>query len=101
MNQAHPLPPFVHHALWAYDITTLDVQHDRALIITQLLNRGGADAVRWLRQTYGDIEIAAVVQQPARGRWFPHVLNFWATMYNLVIQPEVFHHAIIRVTTPR
>lgn len=95
MNLASAIPSHVHHALWAYDISTLDLKHDKTLIITQVLNRGGAQAVRWLRQTYGDADIAAVVQYPARGVWFSQVLNFWAVIYNLTIQPKLFRRAII------
>lgn len=95
MNNTATIPSYVHHALWSYDIAALDLQRDQRDIITQLLNRGGARAVHWLRQIYGDAAIAAVVRNPPRGRWFPQVLNFWVTIYNIVLDPTVLQRAII------
>lgn len=95
MNDAAAIPPYVRHTLWSYDLSALDLQRDQRDIITQVLNRGGARAVHWLRQTYGDAAIAAVVRDPPRGRWFPQVLNFWATLYHLTIPPDTFKRAVI------
>lgn len=97
MKSAGQIPSFVHHALWAYDSATLDLDRDKQLIITQILNRGGAKAIHWLRETYSDGTIAAVVQSPARGLWFPQVLNFWAMIYGLTIPSDSAHRAAINL----
>lgn len=95
MSTHRHIPECVHHTLWSYDIDALDVRRDQRLIITQVLNRGGAEAVRWLRTQYTDPEIAAVVQTPARGRWFPQVLHFWAAILNLQIPANVIRQAVL------
>lgn len=101
MSSKSTIPKFVHHALWAYDISSLDLQRDERLIITQVLNRGGAKAVRWLRQAYGDSKLAAVVQDPPRGLWFPQVLNFWATIFSITIQVQKFKKALVALSYQR
>ncbi len=93
------IPPYIHHALWACDIASLDLQRDERFIITQVLNRGGAKAVRWLRQTYGDSRLATIVQDPSRGLWFPQVLNFWMTILGVSIQPEKFKRAVFEISS--
>lgn len=98
MSTKPVVPSYVQHALWAYDISSLDLQRDERMIITQVLNRGGAKAVRWLRQTYGDSKLAAVVQTPSRGLWFSQVLNFWMTIFNITLQPQKFKQALISMS---
>ena len=39
-------------------------------------------------------EIKKVVKNPAPGRWFEKVLNFWTLMFNLRLKKEVFKKAI-------
>lgn len=81
-------------ALWSYDVDQLDLDRNRELIITQLLNYSNWEAVRWLYRTYGEAEIRRVVSAPRRGVWFGRVLNFWTLMLGVELAPDVFQRAV-------
>lgn len=79
------LPKSLQAALWSYNLTNLDVKKDKKLIITQVLNYGVLQDIKWLFSTYSEQDIKEVVANPARGRWFVKTLNLWLTIFNLEI----------------
>jgi len=91
------LPAFVRSTLWSHDLAGLDQWRDRELIITQVLNYGNWNGVRWLLRTYGAGELRRVVKRPRRGMWWPRALNFWLTMLDAPIPKPAFDRAIIRM----
>lgn len=82
---------------WSTEIEDLDLQKDKHYIITQVLNYGTWEDVKWLFRTYSEQEIKEVVGNPGRGLWFRDVLNFWRIMFNLKFKKEVFEKAILDV----
>ncbi len=82
---------------WSYDIKTLDFDRDKDYIISQVLNYGTWDDVRWLKKTYPDDEIKKVIKNPSRGIWFEKVLNYWCTIFNIRLKKDLFQKAIFRV----
>lgn len=74
--QGH-LPPTVRACLWSYDTDKLDLSRDKQLVIVQVLNHGGIDAVKWLRQTYTTTELVDAVSRSARSEWSPKSLTYW------------------------
>jgi hypothetical protein len=91
------LPDFVKRALWSHDPRRIDRERDKALIITQVLNYGTWEGVRWIVRTYGDEGIRAVIRKPWRGMWWPRVLNFWMTMLDVRLPRRVVDVAEIRM----
>jgi len=91
------LPAAVRSTLWSYDLSGIDPQRDRELVITQVLNYGNWQAVLWLLETYGKEEVRKVVRKPRRGMWWPRALNFWLTMLDATIPKPAFDRAVIRM----
>ncbi|MFQ6050021.1 MAG: hypothetical protein ACE5J0_03255 [Candidatus Paceibacterales bacterium] len=81
---------------WSYDIASLDLEIDKEYIITQVLNYGTWEDLRWLFKAYPEKDIKEVVRNPRRGVWFKKVLNFWTTVFNIKIKKEVWEKAIFR-----
>lgn len=97
-TKTQKLPEFLQPALWSYDINALDLEEDKYLIITQVLNYGTWHEVKWLLRRYSDEEIKQVVKNPRRGVWLRKVLNFWTTIYGIQLDPETFEDAIFEPT---
>jgi len=91
------LPAAVRRTLWSYDVRRIDVRRDQALIITQVLNYGTWDGVKWVMRTYGDEAIREVIRRPWRGMWWPRALNFWMTMLDVRLPRDVIDRAVIRM----
>jgi hypothetical protein len=95
------LPAAVRSTLWSHDLSGIDPQRDRELIITQVLNYGNWQAVLWLLETYGEKEVRKVVRKPRRGMWWPRVLNYWQVVLEATIPKLVYDRAIIRMNPTR
>lgn len=91
------IPSFLQSVLWSYPIDALDLKQDKEYIITQILNYGDWQTVKWLRNIYGDKAIKAVIQHPGRGQWFERVFNFWEQIFNIKIDPQARKRAILDV----
>lgn len=91
-------PKFLQSSLWSYNLNSLDLEKDKELIITQVLNYGTWPEVKWLLRRYSDQEIKEVVKNPRRGMWLRKVLNFWTTVYGIKLEPTKFEDAIFEPT---
>ena len=91
------LPSFIRACLWSFDPKDIDVKRDKTLIITQVLNYGHWNGVRWLFKTYSKSDIRNVLRHPGRGSWWPDVLNFWLLMFNMRLSRGVQFRAILSV----
>ena len=91
------IPPKMRWLFWSYDINSLDLEKDRDYIISQVLNYGTWDDVRWLLKTYSEEEIKKIVKKPQRGLWFEKVLNFWTTIFNIRLKKDVWQKAILNI----
>ncbi len=90
-------PPAVTACLWSYNPDALDIRRDREEIITQVLNYGIWEAVKWVRETYSDDDIREVLKKPARGRWFKQALHFWLVALGLSLPSEIYQRAIFHL----
>lgn len=72
------IPEFVAPFLWSYDISSIDLQHDKKRIITNILNYGTRETTDWLFLTYTKDEISDVIIHPLPGEWNKKSLNFWS-----------------------
>ena len=91
------IPKFIAPCLWSYDISEMDSEKDKELIITQVLNYGDAKRIKWLYLVYTEDDIKEVVSHPRRGLWFPRVLNFWETILEIKIPKERREKALFRL----
>jgi hypothetical protein len=72
------LPQSVKSVLWSYDVSKIDVQVDRQLVISQVLNFGDKEAVDWAVKNYGKGEMRKAALLIPRGRWNKKSLAFWS-----------------------
>ncbi len=77
-----PIPAFLAPFLWSYDLSRLDLERDKSLIIKQVLDHGSAKATDWLRATYSTDEIRDAIQASARSDWGRKSLELWALVYD-------------------
>lgn len=94
------LPEFLKSALWSYDVSKMDTEEHRALIITQVINYGDKRQLDWMIGHYSDAEIKEVVTHPARGVWWRERLRFWLDKYGVMIDPLRYELAV-RENGPR
>jgi hypothetical protein len=93
-NEKNKAPSFLQRVLWSYNLSAIDLEKDKELVIQQVLNYGGWKEVRWLFRNYPENDIKIVVARPDRGIWFRPVLTFWTTIYNIKLDKETFENAI-------
>lgn len=95
------IPDSVLACVWFAHPKYLDWEENKEIVITNILNRGALEAVRWAFRFYGERVICNVVAHPKRGHWFPQSLNFWSQFFNLSIHAQVYQKAIAGVLPPR
>ena len=81
------LPPSVQACLWSYDISSVDLERDKTLIVTNVLNFGTKEATEWLFSQYPASLIASVIQTPLSGRWDKKSLALWSLLFG--VTPEL------------
>jgi len=72
-----PLPEVLRPLFWDMDVERLDPARDRDTIIPRIAEYGTDEAVRWLRATYGDEEIAPALEAGCH-LVSRRTLNLWA-----------------------
>lgn len=82
---------------WSYDIESLDLRRDKRYIITQVLNYGAWEDLKWLFKVYSEKEIKKVIENPGRGLWFEKVLNFWLIIFNIKLKKDIYQKAILDI----
>jgi len=91
------IPSFSQPVLWSYPLNTLNLKKDKVYIITQILNYGDWNGVKWLRNVYGDETIKAVIQHPCRGQWFERTFNSREQIFKIKIDPQTRKRAILDI----
>lgn len=92
-----PVPKFLQSALWSYSVKDLDPKRDRKYIISQVLNHGTWQQVKWVLRSYSRREIEEVLRNPSRGRWYDDALNFWLTIFGLKLPKQKHERALFRL----
>lgn len=77
------IPDFVAPFLWSYDVSALDIEHDKKRIITNVLNLGTQRATDWLFTVYTKQDIADCIAHPLPGEWSRKSLSFWALILGI------------------
>ena len=92
------LPEFLQPCLASYDLTKLEAKRDKKLIITEILNKGDDQAIKWLSITYTSKEIKEIVASPINGMWLKNVLIYWTQIFGITLPKETFQKAIINLS---
>lgn len=93
------LPKFLQPYLASYDLKSLDLNRDKDLIITEILNKGDEQALSWLGRNYSQKDIRKVLSFPTKGMWMKSVLSYWLKIFNLKLKRGIFNKAIIRLNS--
>jgi len=96
-NINYKIPPYITRCLWSFDLNNFNLEKHKELVITQVLNYGDWQGVKWLYKTYSEEDIKEVIKHPRRGLWFKRVLNFWQIMLKIEVPQEEFQKAVIRL----
>jgi hypothetical protein len=91
------IPKKMQWLFWSCNVNDLDLEKDKNYIISQVLNYGTWEDLKWLFKIYSEKEIKNAVKNPGRGIWFKDVLNFWKLMFNLKIGKKTFERAILNL----
>lgn len=75
--------PFLRPTFWSYDLCDLDSEIHKPLIIKQILNAGDKQALDWLKQSYPDTEIKAVIYDSMVSEWSKKSLSLWSKIYEV------------------
>ncbi|KKP46512.1 MAG: hypothetical protein UR39_C0010G0023 [Candidatus Woesebacteria bacterium GW2011_GWA1_33_30] len=91
------IPKFLQTYLASYDLSKMDIQRDKDIIITEILNKGDGKALDWLVKSYKRNEIKEIVSKPVRGSWMRSVLDYWIKVFDLDIPKLVYNKSIINL----
>ena len=97
MRREKQLPQSIKTVLWSYNIDTVSLERDKETIITQCLNYGTLEDIKWVLKTYSEQEIRKIVSHPKRGMWWKKTLNFWITILDEKIPKKDFENATIKI----
>ena len=54
------IPSNIHPFLWSYDVDKIDLERDKKIIITNVLNFGTDPATKWLFEVYSREDIGCM-----------------------------------------
>jgi hypothetical protein len=91
------IPQSLISLFWPYNLEELDLKRDKELIVTQILNYGNWQDLKWLYSVYSEKDIKEVLSNPRRGMWFERTLNFWEKVLNLRIPKKIRQKAIFKI----
>lgn len=77
------LPQSVKATLWSYDLSQIDPQKHKKLIISQVLNFGSLGAISWLFSNYSAEEIKETAINLPLGSWDKKSLSLWLLYFKL------------------
>lgn len=82
------LPQAVKNTLWSWDTNKIDLEKDKKLIVTQVLNYGTEEATDWLFDTFSKSEIEKEAQKIPLGQWDEKSLALWSLIMDLDPKPR-------------
>ena len=73
----------VQSVLWSYDLTRLNLELHKRLVISQVLNFGTEEATQWLFSQYSKAEIVQEANQIPLGQWNKKSLALWSLVLGI------------------
>lgn len=78
-----PTPQSVKAVLWSYDLSAIEAQKDKKIIISQVLNFGSEEAIKWLFQQYGFAIVEQVADTIPLFQWNKKSLAMWKLVLSI------------------
>lgn len=91
------LPNYLQPVLASYDVSKLDSEKDKDIIVTEILNKGDENSLAWLTNTYSKGEIKQVISSPIKGMWLKRTLEYWLKIFDVKIDEKSFENSIINL----
>jgi hypothetical protein len=84
---SEPLPDYIARLLWQVDPGQIDLDAHRDYVLERVMQRGGWDAMRWLRRTYSRETMADFLRR--RGtRLPPRERAYWSLAVGVELEQE-------------
>lgn len=76
-------PQSVKAVLWSYDLNAIEVQKDKKIIISQVLNFGSEEAIKWLFKQYSFEVVEQVANTIPLFQWNKKSLSMWKIILSI------------------
>jgi len=76
-------PQSVKAVLWSYNWNALEVQKDKKIIISQVLNFGSEEAIKWLFKQYGLTDVEQIANTIPLFQWNKKSLSLWKLVLSI------------------
>ena len=76
-------PQSVKAVLWSYDLNAIEVQKDKKIIISQVLNFGSEEAIKWLFKQYSFEVVEQVANTIPLFQWSKKSLSLWKIILSI------------------
>jgi len=83
------IPGFLQPFLWSYDLSRLDLDRHKDIIIKNILDFGTVQATDWLKEKYTSKEIRETIRNSYSSDWSKKSLNFWSLIYGVTPLKEL------------
>ena len=77
------MPQFLQPFLWSYDLSQLDIEKHKNVIIKNILDFGTVEATDWLKKNYIKKEIREAIKLSIKSDWSKKSINLWSFIYNV------------------
>lgn len=77
------IPDFLQPFLWSYNLSKMDKELHKKIIIKNILDFGSVEAVNWMKTHYTRNEIQEVIKQTTQTEWSKKSINLWSFIYNV------------------
>lgn len=80
---ANGLPQSVKAVLWSYKLDRIEVQKHKKIIISQVLNFGSEEAIKWMFKQYGFALVAKIANTIPLFQWNKKSLALWSIVLSI------------------
>lgn len=91
------LPAYLKSFFWSYDFSKIDLEKDKKLIVTQILNYGTKQACDWLFSQYTRAEIAQIAATIPTGQWTKPSLALWKSVLGFETRNRIEQIGVDRI----
>ncbi len=82
MCMNNKIPEFLQPFLWSYDLSKLDLEIHKNIIIKNILDFGDKKSTDWLMENYSRDEIIFTIKNSKKDNWSKKSLNFWSIIFD-------------------
>ena len=77
------LPSFLKPFLWSYDLSKLNKEKHKNIIIKNILDIGTKEATDWMRKEYTKEDIKKAIKLSIQKDWSKKSINLWSLVYGV------------------